>query len=86
MVWPPGLNIHALRPEARLGGGNLHGHRAGDVEADKLVAGGGVGHVHGLAVHLDGESRGVHFLRNGNGLHARGGLSRNGKREKDHEH
>jgi len=54
---PPGLNVHAFLPEARLRGGDGNLKRAFPVEADKFVTRRGVRHVYFLAVYGDGEGR-----------------------------
>ncbi len=54
----PRLDVDAAIPEVRLGGGDFNVDRAGDVEADVLVVGGGVSHVYGFAVHGYGEGGG----------------------------
>ena len=61
----PRLDVDAAIPEVRLGGGDFDVDRAGDVEADVVVIGGGVGHVDGLAVHCNGERGRKHFGGNG---------------------
>ena len=72
---PPGLNIHALVPKARLRGVDRHAHRARDVETHILIAGRRVRHIHRLSVHRDGEGRRAHLCRHRRGLNAGGGMS-----------
>ena len=81
----PGLDIDAAIPKARLGGGDGYVCGAGDVEADKLIAGGGVSHVHGLAVHSDGEGGRAQLFGYGRGLHAGSGMGGGRKSENGHE-
>ena len=48
-------------------------------------AGGGVGYVYSLAVHADGERGGTHLFRDWRGLHARGCVGCDRKREKSYK-
>ena len=82
---PPWLNVHAFVPEALLGSGNLHHHRAGHIEADVLIVRRGVGHVHRLSVHSDGKGRRTHLRRNRRSLHAVHRVGSNRKREKSYK-
>ena len=77
----PGLDIDAAIPEAGLGrcDGDVDG--GGNVEADPVIAGGGVGHVDGLPLHSDREVCGLQFRRDRRSLDAGGSMEGNGKRE-----
>ena len=82
---PPGLDIDAAIPEARLGCGNGYVHGAGDVKADEFIARGRVGHVYRLAVHADGKGGGTHLRGHRRGLNAGGGMDGGRKNENGHE-
>jgi len=70
---PPWLDVDTFIPEAGLLGGDGDGYRAGNVEVDEVVAGGGVSYVDGLVIHSDGKGCGAQLRRNGDGLNPRSG-------------
>ena len=52
---PPGLKVDAFVPEVWDGCGDLHGDRAGDIEADEFIAGGRMRYFNGVSVDFDCE-------------------------------
>ena len=70
---PPWLDVDTFIPEAGLVGGDGDGYRAGNIEVDEVVAGGGVSYVDGLVIHSDGKGCGAQLRRNGDGLNPRSG-------------
>ena len=63
-------------PEACVGCGDLHGHRAGDVEADEFIAGGRMRHINGVSVDFDCEGGRAHLRGNRRGVHMRSSMGK----------
>jgi len=77
----PGLDIDAAIPESGFGCGDGYVDGGGDVEADPVVAGGGMGYINGAAINSDREGCGLQFRRDRRSLNAGGSMEGNGKRE-----
>jgi hypothetical protein len=78
---PPGFDVDTFIPKARLDSGDGDSYRAGDVEVNEVVTGGGVSYIDGLVADGYRECGGAQFRWNWNRINARGGGDYAGERE-----